>query len=128
MLRFSSVSCVLVRLLFACVTQGEAPLTVRLCGIVPKINRLLKNAGWRFFADGNGPANIQLEPSVKLTPQDLDSLGVDFEKAARGFIDFLLLDIRGFPLIVLEAKAEDKTPLVGKELARKYARSQNTAS
>jgi type I restriction enzyme R subunit len=90
-----------------------------------KINRLLENAGWRFFADGNGPANIQLEPSVKLTQQDLDSLGVDFEKAARGFIDFLLLDIRGFPLIVLEAKAEDKNPLVGKEQARKYARSQN---
>ncbi len=90
-----------------------------------KINRLLENAGWRFFADGNGPANIQLEPSVKLTQQDLDSLGVDFEKAARGFIDFLLLDIRSVPLIVLEAKAEDKNPLVGKEQARKYARSQN---
>ena len=90
-----------------------------------KINRLLENAGWRFFADGNGPANIQLEPSVKLTQQDLDALGVDFEKASRGFIDFLLLDIRGFPLIVLEAKAEDKNPLVGKEQARKYARSQN---
>jgi len=30
-----------------------------------------------------------------------------------------------FPLIVLEAKAEDKNPLVGKEQARKYARSQN---
>ncbi len=90
-----------------------------------KINRLLEKAGWRFFADGNGPANIQLEPSIKLTQQDLDSLGVDFEKASRGFIDFLLLDIRGFPLIVLEAKAEDKNPLVGKEQARKYARSQN---
>lgn len=90
-----------------------------------KINKLLENAGWRFFADAKGPANIQLEPNVKLTPQELDALGVDFEKAARGFIDFLLLDIRGFPLIVLEAKAEDKNPLVGKEQARKYARSQN---
>lgn len=29
-----------------------------------KINKLLENAGWRFFADANGPANIQLEPSV----------------------------------------------------------------
>ncbi len=90
-----------------------------------KINKLLENAGWRFFADSNGPSNIQLEPNVKLTSQELDALGVDFEKAARGFIDFLLLDIRGFPLIVLEAKAEDKNPLVGKEQARKYARSQN---
>ena len=90
-----------------------------------KINKLLENAGWRFFADANGPANIQLEPNVKLTQQELDALGVDFEKAARGFIDFLLFDIRGFPLIVLEAKAEDKNPLVGKEQARRYARSQN---
>ena len=32
---------------------------------------------------------------------------------------------RGFPFIILEAKAEDKNPLVGKEQARKYARSQN---
>jgi hypothetical protein len=31
-----------------------------------KINKLLENAGWRFFADANGPANVQLEPNVKL--------------------------------------------------------------
>lgn len=49
----------------------------------------------------------------------------DFERAGRGFVDFLLLDARGFPLIVLEAKAEDKNPLIGKEQARKYARAQN---
>lgn len=36
-----------------------------------------------------------------------------------------MLDARGFPLLVLEAKAEDKIPLVGKEQARKYAKSQN---
>jgi len=30
-----------------------------------KINRLLEDAGWRFFDDENGPANIQLEPNVK---------------------------------------------------------------
>jgi len=35
------------------------------------------------------------------------------------------LNSKGFPFIVLEAKAEDKNPLVGKEQARKYARSQN---
>lgn len=90
-----------------------------------KINRLLEAAGWRFFADGNSPANVRLEPSVAIKPTDLDSLGVDFEKVGRGFVDFLLLDARGFPFIVLEAKAESKNPLVGKEQARKYARSQN---
>ncbi|MBW6511626.1 MAG: DEAD/DEAH box helicase family protein [Desulfuromonadaceae bacterium] len=36
-----------------------------------------------------------------------------------------MLDTKGFPLIVLEAKAEEKNPLVGKEQARKYARSLN---
>lgn len=37
-----------------------------------KINKLLEAAGWRFFADANGPANVQLEPSVSLKPQELD--------------------------------------------------------
>ncbi len=90
-----------------------------------KINKLLEAGGWRFFADANGPANIQLESSVTLRTQDLDALGENFEKAGKGFIDFLLLNEKGFPFIVLEAKAEDKNPLVGKEQARKYAKSQN---
>jgi type I restriction enzyme R subunit len=90
-----------------------------------KINKLLEAAGWRFFPIGDLPANIRLEPAVAIKPADLDSLGENFEKTERGFIDFLLLDARGFPLIVLEAKAEDKNPLVGKEQARRYARSQN---
>ena len=90
-----------------------------------KINKLLENAGWRFFADGKNPANIQLEPSVTLKTQDLDALGENFEKVTKGFIDFLLLNEKGFPFIVLEAKAEDKSPLVGKEQARKYAKSQS---
>ena len=90
-----------------------------------KINKLLEAAGWRFFADANGPANIQLETHAKLTIQVLDALGENFKKTGKGFIDFLLLDLKGFPFIVLEAKAEDKNPLVGKEQARKYARSQN---
>ncbi len=90
-----------------------------------RINKLLEAAGWRFFATEDGPANICLEPSVTLKPSDLDALGEDFEKASHGFIDFLLLDDRGFPFVVLEAKSEDKNPLSGKEQARKYARSQN---
>jgi len=90
-----------------------------------KINKLLEDAGWRFFAKGDKPANICLEPSVKIKTNDLDALGNNFEKTAKGYIDFLLLDTKGFPLIVLEAKSEDKNPLVGKEQARKYARSQN---
>jgi len=90
-----------------------------------KINKLLEAAGWHFFAEGNAPANIRLEPSVKIKASDLNGLGDNFEKTAKGYIDFLLLDAKGFPLLVLEAKAEDKNPLIGKEQARKYARSQN---
>ena len=54
-----------------------------------------------------------------------DSLGDNFDETKNGYIDFLLLDSKGFPLVVLEAKSEQKQPLVGKEQARKYARSQN---
>ncbi|MFA5180172.1 MAG: DEAD/DEAH box helicase family protein [Syntrophales bacterium] len=91
-----------------------------------KINKLLEGAGWRFFAEGSAPANISLEPSVTIKLSDLDALGNNFEKTNKGFIDFLLLDAKGFPLIVLEAKSEDKNPLsTAKEQARKYARSQN---
>ena len=90
-----------------------------------KIDQLLESAGWRFFNDDNGRANIRLEAHVALKRDDLDSLGDNFERSGRGFVDFLLIDDRGFPLIVLEAKSEDKDPLVGKEQARRYARSLN---
>ena len=90
-----------------------------------KINKLLEAAGWRFFDSDGRPANIRLEAKVKFTAADLDALGDNFEKTGGGSIDFLLLDDKGFPLIVLEAKREDLSPLTGKEQARKYARSQN---
>jgi type I restriction enzyme R subunit len=90
-----------------------------------KINRLLDEAGWQFFDSESGQANIVLEPNVKLKTSDIDALGQDFEKAKNGFIDFLLLDGEGKPLIVLEAKSEEKNPLSAKEQARRYARSQN---
>jgi type I restriction enzyme R subunit len=84
-----------------------------------KINKLLEAVGWRFFPEGKAPANIRLEPTAMITESELDALGENFERTAKGFIDFLLLNEKGFPLIVLEAKAEDKNPLVGKEQARK---------
>ncbi|MBU1663011.1 DEAD/DEAH box helicase family protein [Patescibacteria group bacterium] len=90
-----------------------------------KINDLLQNAGWRFFDDEKGKANIVLENNAKITKQAIDEFGNDFEKTKKGFIDFLLLDEKGFPFVVLEAKSEDKDPLDGKEQARRYAQSQN---
>ncbi len=90
-----------------------------------KINKLLEEAGWRFFDDKEGKANILLENNIKVTTQSLNALGEDFEKTTNGFIDYLLLDEKGFPLIVLEAKKEEINPLFAKEQARRYARSQN---
>jgi type I restriction enzyme, R subunit len=84
-----------------------------------KINKLLEEAGWRFFDDKDGKATIKLESSIKL-----DDLGDDFENSKNGFIDFLLTDENQNPIIVLEAKKESRNPLVGKEQARAYAKSQ----
>ncbi len=89
------------------------------------INDLLRRSRWRFFDDETGLANIALEAHVKLNKKTLDDLGDDFEKTANGYVDYLLLDERGFPIAVLEAKSEKFDPLVGKEQARKYAHSQN---
>lgn len=63
-----------------------------------KINKLLEAAGWRFFPEGEKPANIRLETTVKLKPADLDALGEDFEKTGKGFVDFLLLDDKAVPV------------------------------
>ncbi len=90
-----------------------------------KINKQLEAAGWRFFSENGRPANIQLEPGVMLRREIVDALGENFEQASKGYIDFVLLNEKGFPFIVLEAKSEEKNPLIGKEQARRYARSQN---
>lgn len=85
-----------------------------------KINKLLEASDWRLLDEGNTQANVILEPNIKI-----DDLGTDFEGVKKGFIDFLLLDDKGFPLAVLEAKKAEKNPLDGKEQARKYVKSQN---
>ena len=90
-----------------------------------KINELLKESGWRLLDDENGTANVLLENNVKISESDLDEFGEDFEKTKNGYIDFLLLGEDGHPLAVLEAKGEGKSPLDGKEQARRYAKAQN---
>ncbi len=74
-----------------------------------KINKLLEEAGWRFFDNESGRANVILENNTKLTQTSLDDLGNDFEKASKGYIDYLLLDDKGRPFIVLEAKKEKRS-------------------
>ena len=54
-----------------------------------KINKLLEEAGWRFFDNKNGTANVVLENHVKITESHIDYFGENFEKTKNGFIDFL---------------------------------------
>lgn len=88
-----------------------------------RINNLLEEAGWRFFDNEKGPANILLENKVKITQKLIDEWGEDYEKTKDGSLDFLLLDSNGKPVCVLEAKKESIHPLTAKQQARKYAQS-----
>ena len=85
-----------------------------------KINKLLEESGWRFLDGEQGRANIQLEAGV-----NIQDLGNDFEHSKNGYIDYLLLDDKNFPLCVLEAKKESIHPLSAKEQARDYAIGHN---
>lgn len=86
-----------------------------------KINKLLEEAGWKLLDDEHGEANVLLENHVKITQQDVDAWGNDFEKTKSGSLDFLLVDNYKKPICVLEAKRESIHPLNAKEQARKYA-------
>ncbi len=88
-----------------------------------RINKLLEEAGWRFFDDENGQANILLENKVQITQKIIDEWGEDYEKTSSGSLDFLLVDNSGKPICVLEAKKESIHPLAAKEQARKYAKT-----
>jgi type I restriction enzyme R subunit len=91
-----------------------------------RINKLLEEAGWRFFDSEVGKANILLENHVSITQKDVDAWGNDFENTKSGALDFLLLDSNNKPCCVLEAKKEALHPLVAKEQARKYANAVGT--
>ena len=91
----------------SCETEAKARI---------KINKLLEEAGWRLIDDEKGKSNVDLEYSTKIKRDD---------KFKTGILDYLLLDSKGFPLCVLEAKREDVNPLFAKDQARAYAMSQN---
>jgi type I restriction enzyme R subunit len=88
-----------------------------------KINQLLTEAGWSFFDNKKGKANILLENHVKISQKEIDAWGNDYEKTKNGSLDFLLVDNNSKPICVLEAKKESLHPLVAKEQARKYAKT-----
>ena len=49
-----------------------------------KINKLLEEAGWRFFDVESVSANISLENNVKITQKLVDEFGENFEKTKNG--------------------------------------------
>lgn len=75
-----------------------------------KINKLLEESGWILVDTPESKSNVIVEPKVK--QEETNDIG---------FIDYLLLDKKGFPLVVVEAKREERDPLTGKEQARTYA-------
>src|ERR1035437_1351673 len=90
-----------------------------------KINKLLEEAGWRFFPSEAGKENISLEHRTKKGKFTNDKLGNDLEGAPDGFIDYLLLNEQNRPVALVEAKRESIDPLNAKEQTREYARGQN---
>ena len=60
---------------------------------------------------------------MKITQQEIDAWGNDYEKTKKGSLDFLLLDSNNKPICVLEAKRESLHPLVAKVQARDYAKT-----
>ena len=84
------------------------------------INKLLEDAGWRFFPDEDGRReNIigEHRTAKKVFAPNVD-LGPDFEHAPAGFVDYVLLNTDGRPVAVVEAKKEGIDPLSAKEQAR----------
>ena len=69
------------------------------------INSMLEEAGW-ILKDSDGERNVDFEVISKGRPAD-----------------YILSDKNGFPICILEAKREDKDPLIGKEQARIYAKN-----
>lgn len=74
-----------------------------------KINKLLEESEWVLVDTDSQKSNVRVETFIR--------------EGNRGFIDYVLLDSKGFPLVVVEAKNEEKDPLVGKEQSRNYAKS-----
>ena len=101
-----------------------------------KINKLLEAAGWRFFADGKSPANIQLEPkpgtdvsylelAMRTKTQYLNDIA---PQAAQKNINIEILRTIAIPLpplatqqkIVAEIEAEHALVAANRELITRF--------
>ena len=73
-----------------------------------KINKLLEKSGWTLVGEGK---NVKVELKTK------DNLG------RLRSVDYVLLDDKGKPFVLIEAKKPTIDPLIGKEQSREYSRS-----
>jgi len=80
-----------------------------------RINKLLEESDWILVDTDTNRCNVKVETKIE-------------HEGNRGFIDYVLLDSKGFPLVVVEAKNEDKDPLIGKEQSRTYAKSKEVVN
>ena len=71
------------------------------------IDKALRDSGWKTLSESENP-NVVPEFPTETGPAD-----------------YLLKDSKGFPLAVIEAKKEMKSPLDGKEQGRRYAKALN---
>ena len=77
-----------------------------------EIDSLLKQSGWKLGLT---------DPDRNVDPEYRTPIGIKGKPA-----DYVLMDSKGFPLCTLEAKNITKSPLDGKEQARKYANAINS--
>jgi type I restriction enzyme R subunit len=89
-----------------------------------KINKLLEQAGWRFFDEGKQKANIICEDRISKKILKTDDLGNNFEEVTNGFVDYVLLDSNNEPIAVVEAKRENIDPLSAIDQAKVYAKAK----
>ena len=73
------------------------------------------------------PANQGLLPSVTTTSTALNASADKLEESTKGIFEFLLLNSRGFRLLVRDAHAATKDRLVGKAQLRMPATSRTDA-
>ncbi len=62
-----------------------------------RINKLLEEAGWRFFDTDEGRANIDLETNLKITEQKLMILGKILKRQKMVMLIFYCLMNKDFP-------------------------------
>ncbi|MGI0057163.1 MAG: type I restriction endonuclease, partial [Nitrosarchaeum sp.] len=86
-----------------------------------KIDPLLKEAGWNLNDHSQIIAEIDTKQS-DFVKRDYKTFEETFENnEQKAYADYLLLDSKGDPLAIIEAKKTSKDPITGQKQAEGYA-------